>query len=121
MFARLGAAVFVVIAMAATALEFGERTDVPPGRSADGSKMTRDARRGELERCQLLGEAATRDAACLRAWADNRKRFLGGSRTASCPLPDRASAAADGPTCRRAAPPDSATSLTPLPPSLEPR
>ena len=29
-----------------------------------------------LRRCQRLGEAATRDPACLRAWADNRERFL---------------------------------------------
>src|SRR3546814_5100152 len=42
--------------------------------------------RTELTRCQQLGEAATRDQFCLRAWADNRRRFLG----IDAPAADRA-------------------------------
>jgi conjugative transfer region protein TrbK len=30
----------------------------------------------ELQRCQALGEAATKDAACLALWAETRRRFL---------------------------------------------
>jgi conjugative transfer region protein TrbK len=30
----------------------------------------------ELQRCQSLGEAATRDAGCLALWAETRRRFL---------------------------------------------
>ena len=30
----------------------------------------------EFARCLALGEAGARDQACLRAWADNRRRFL---------------------------------------------
>jgi conjugative transfer region protein TrbK len=30
----------------------------------------------ELQRCQALGEAATRDAGCLALWAETRRRFL---------------------------------------------
>lgn len=30
----------------------------------------------ELQRCQTLGEAATKDAACLALWAETRRRFL---------------------------------------------
>jgi conjugative transfer region protein TrbK len=29
-----------------------------------------------LERCQSLGEAASKDAACLALWAETRRRFL---------------------------------------------
>ncbi|MER8421093.1 putative entry exclusion protein TrbK-alt [Mesorhizobium sp. M1329] len=35
-----------------------------------------DPLRGELIRCRDLGEAGTRDSACLRIWAENRRRFL---------------------------------------------
>ena len=31
----------------------------------------------EMRRCQALGEAGGRDPACLAAWAENRRRFLG--------------------------------------------
>jgi conjugative transfer region protein TrbK len=30
----------------------------------------------ELQRCQTLGEAAAKDAACLALWAETRRRFL---------------------------------------------
>jgi conjugative transfer region protein TrbK len=30
----------------------------------------------ELQRCQALGEAAAKDAACLALWAETRRRFL---------------------------------------------
>ncbi len=30
----------------------------------------------ELQRCQALGEAATKDATCLALWAETRRRFL---------------------------------------------
>jgi conjugative transfer region protein TrbK len=30
----------------------------------------------ELQRCQALGEAAAKDAACLALWAEIRRRFL---------------------------------------------
>jgi conjugative transfer region protein TrbK len=29
-----------------------------------------------LQHCQSLGEAATKDAACLALWAETRRRFL---------------------------------------------
>lgn len=31
----------------------------------------------ELQRCQLLGKAAVDNAACTKAWAENRRRFFG--------------------------------------------
>jgi conjugative transfer region protein TrbK len=33
--------------------------------------------RSELARCRDLGMAASDDAACKKAWAENRRRFLG--------------------------------------------
>lgn len=35
-----------------------------------------DPMRGRLQRCQQIGEAATRDSDCLAAWLENRRRFL---------------------------------------------
>jgi len=43
-----------------------------------------DPLRAEQRRCQRLGEAAVRDAACLEVWAETRDRFLG--RTPSDPV-----------------------------------
>ncbi|AYM82166.1 hypothetical protein H009_17773 [Agrobacterium tumefaciens str. Cherry 2E-2-2] len=34
------------------------------------------ARKSELARCRDLGAAALEDAACRKAWADNRRRFF---------------------------------------------
>jgi conjugative transfer region protein TrbK len=77
MLARLGAVVFVGLAVTATALELTWKEDRPPTSSVDRSEAaSADPLRGELIRCQALGEAGTRDPACLRAWADNRRRFL---------------------------------------------
>ncbi|MFG1244398.1 putative entry exclusion protein TrbK-alt [Xanthobacter versatilis] len=77
MFARLGAVVFVALAITATAIEMtrkGEEAAVPalvrPGMAGP------DPLREELHRCALLGEAGGRDPGCLAAWAQNRARFL---------------------------------------------
>lgn len=87
MLARLGAVIFVAVAITATAIELtrkGEEPAVRPVRPAETSSA--DPLRDELRRCQLLGEAATRDPACLRAWAENRARFLApGSSPAALP------------------------------------
>lgn len=77
MLARLGAVVLVAVAVTATALELTRKEERPPTSSAGrAGGATADLRRGELIRCQELGEAGTRDPACLRAWAENRRRFL---------------------------------------------
>ncbi len=76
MLARIGALAFVLLAILATAIEFGREEDVPPS-PPDAPIAAADPLRGELVRCQLLGEAGVRDTACLRAWAENRRRFMG--------------------------------------------
>ena len=47
-----------------------------------------DPLRDELIRCQVLGEAGPRDPACLRAWAENRNRFLAPGARPTERLPD---------------------------------
>jgi conjugative transfer region protein TrbK len=77
MLARLGAVVFVAVAVTATAIEMTRKEEVPAawpsGRSTEAQA---DPLRDELIRCQSLGEAGPRDPGCLRAWAENRHRFL---------------------------------------------
>jgi len=77
MLARIGAIVFVAIAITATAIELTREDDaidaVPP---LGGGTPTADLR-AELKRCQSLGEAGAADTNCLEAWMENRRRFLG--------------------------------------------
>lgn len=76
-FARIGAGVFVAIAITATAVEMTRdeapivRPTVTPSAGREGDPL-----RAELVRCQELGEAGPRDPGCLKAWAENRRRFL---------------------------------------------
>ncbi|RWB26516.1 MAG: conjugal transfer protein TrbK [Mesorhizobium sp.] len=77
MLARLGAVVFVALAVTATAIELTWKEDRPSASSAGRTETANaDPLRGELIRCQELGEAGARDSACLRAWAESRHRFL---------------------------------------------
>lgn len=77
MLARLGAVVFVALAITATAIELTRKEDRPSAPSAGRTEAANaDPLRGELIRCQELGEAGARDPACLRAWAEIRHRFL---------------------------------------------
>jgi conjugative transfer region protein TrbK len=75
--ARIGAVVFVAIALTMAAIEL-TWTEQPANdvaaRQIENADV--DPLRVELLRCQSLGEAAPRDAACLRAWAKSREWFL---------------------------------------------
>lgn len=75
--ARIGAIVFVAVAITATAIEATRKDSPPETWSASRPTVAHtDPLRVELLRCQALGEAGPRDPACLRAWAENRNRFL---------------------------------------------
>ena len=75
--ARIGAVGFVTFAITATAIELSRKDEPPLYRSVAAATETgADSLKTELRRCQQLGEAGTRDPACLQAWADNRDRFL---------------------------------------------
>jgi conjugative transfer region protein TrbK len=75
--ARIGAVAFVAVAITATIIELSrkeERPEIMPARPTRAGAA--DPLRAELFRCQSLGEAGPRDPACLRAWAESRRRFL---------------------------------------------
>lgn len=76
-FARIGAVIFVAVAITATAIEVS-RKDAPAESWTSDRQVVApaDPLRAELLRCQALGEAGPRDPACLHAWAENRNRFL---------------------------------------------
>ena len=75
--ARIGAAAFVGVVITMTALQM--RDD--PARPTETEIITLDEEGvdplpAELRRCQSIGAAGANDAACLRAWAENRSRFF---------------------------------------------
>lgn len=95
LFARIGAIAFVAIAITMTAIQM--RTAPTPAAeppAASLSEPERDPLRDELIRCQSIGGAGATDAACLRAWAENRRRFLapGARPTERLPVPASATA-----------------------------
>ena len=75
MLARLGAVAFWTVAILATVIELGREEDGPSLQST-APNVAADSLRSELIRCQLIGEAGIRDTACLRAWAESRRRFI---------------------------------------------
>jgi conjugative transfer region protein TrbK len=78
--ARLGAVVFVAVAVTATAIEMTRKDDQQDSPHAQARSVTeRDPLDAELARCSGMGEAGPRDPSCLRAWDENRRRFLGQS------------------------------------------
>src|SRR3546814_3008281 len=75
--ARLGAVVFVAVAITATAIEMSRKEEAPEAwPSGRPTPTPTDPLRDELIRRPALGEAGPRDPACLRARADTRNRFL---------------------------------------------
>ena len=122
MLARLGAVVFVAVAITATAIEMNRKEEAPDGwPSSRTTQVQADPLRDELIRCQALGEAGPRDPACLRAWAANRNRFLAPGARPAERLPDTPPAPRDAltPQGERSNPP-SLTPATPIaPPQLD--
>ena len=101
--ARIGAVIFVALAITATAIEMNRPADRPDDPVTIAQPVTaRDPLRAELARCGGMGEAGGRDPSCLRAWAENRRRFLGQPEPASSAAPT----APDAPTTLFSATPD---------------
>jgi len=84
-FARIGAVIFVAVAITATAIEATRKNEAPAIAVAEhAASASSDPLRDELIRCQRLGEAGPSDATCLRVWAESRERFLAhGARPAA--------------------------------------
>jgi len=77
LFVRFGALAFGVLAITLAGLALLLRSEPavppappPPAKAADPLSTS-------LIRCQALGEAGAADTACLEAWAESRRRFLG--------------------------------------------
>jgi len=95
MLARLGAIVFVALAVTATVIDVIRKETRPIDQSVGPAILpATDPLHDELIRCQLIGEAGAHDAACLRAWAENRRRFLAPGTRPQAELPDPAQPAA---------------------------
>ena len=78
MLARLGAVVFVGVAITTTVIELTRKEEEPEVRSlALRPGVDVEALERQLRGCRDMGEAAIRDPACLKLWAANRDRFLG--------------------------------------------
>jgi conjugative transfer region protein TrbK len=77
--ARIGAIVFVAVAITAAAIEAARQDTpvAPPMVPASPMLAAADPLRQDKRRCQLMGQAAAGDEACLRVWAQSRDRFLG--------------------------------------------
>lgn len=78
--ARIGAIIFVAIAVTMTAIEMSRAPE--PSREEPVAQIETagtDSLLAELRRCQMLGAAGAEDRDCLRAWAENRRRFFDGS------------------------------------------
>ena len=81
MLVRLGAVVFVAIALTVTAIDMTRKDEPSASRPASAFQPSADPLRETLRRCQQLGEAAASDTDCLAAWAESRDRFLGRDRS----------------------------------------
>ncbi|MBE9605747.1 putative entry exclusion protein TrbK-alt [Acetobacteraceae bacterium H6797] len=77
MLARLGAVVFVAVAITATAIEMTRTERTPEPNPVRLVEPVRDPLRDGQRRCQQLGQAAASDPDCMRVWAETRDRFLG--------------------------------------------
>ncbi|MCM2438540.1 putative entry exclusion protein TrbK-alt [Agrobacterium vitis] len=86
MLARLGAIVFVAVAITATVIELNRKEDAPASSPVRLHQPDRDPLREGQRRCQHLGQQAANDTDCLRVWAETRDRFLG--RTPASPAPE---------------------------------
>ena len=85
MLARLGAIIFVAIAITATAIEMTRKEEAPAASPVSLQQPTHDPLREGQRRCQQLGQKAAEDSECMRVWAESRDRFLGRSPAPSSP------------------------------------
>lgn len=90
--ARISAVIFIAIAITMTAIEMSrapEPARAEPAVVAETSAT--DPLLIELRRCQSIGAAGASDPDCLRAWGENRRRFLAPSAPSTARIPGDAS------------------------------
>ena len=89
MLARLGAIIFVAIAITATVIEMTRENEPAQNRTVPSIQPSADPLRQSLRHCQQLGEAAVSAPGCLATWAENRDRFLGRTPVPAAPHQNR--------------------------------
>jgi conjugative transfer region protein TrbK len=88
-FARAGVGLFLVIVATVSIVEMrSPPTTVEAAAGAATGSPDVDPLRVELVRCQGIGAAGANDPDCLRAWAENRRRFLSPGARPADPLSD---------------------------------
>ncbi|UHD45750.1 putative entry exclusion protein TrbK-alt [Aureimonas altamirensis] len=87
MLARLGAGVFIAIAITAAVVEMTREDNPPVATPRPVVEPASDPLREAQRRCQQLGETAAADPECLRVWAETRDRFLGRTPSPTSPRP----------------------------------
>ena len=87
MLARLGAVVFVAVAITVAVVELSRKEEPKEDFSTRINEPRRDPLREAQRRCQQLGQQAASDAECLAVWAETRERFLGRSPAPASPSP----------------------------------
>ncbi len=76
--ARLGVVAFVAVAITASVIELTRKEETTEIRTVSRPHVgDPGSLRATLRHCRDMGEAAGRDATCLKAWAESRDRFLG--------------------------------------------
>ena len=85
MLARIGAIMFVAVAITATAIELTRKDDAPASSPMPLLHPATDPLRQAQRRCQQLGQQAANDTDCLRVWSETRDRFLGRSPAPAAP------------------------------------
>ncbi|WP_315810794.1 putative entry exclusion protein TrbK-alt [Bradyrhizobium sp. SZCCHNR3107] len=76
--ARIGAVAFVAVAITASVIELTRKEEATEIRTVSRPLVgDSGSLRAALRHCRDIGEAAGRDATCLKAWSENRDRFLG--------------------------------------------
>ncbi|ESW65756.1 hypothetical protein X773_31705 [Mesorhizobium sp. LSJC285A00] len=84
--ARIGAVIFIAVALTVTAIEMSSKDDEPDALGTrDRSTASQDPLAFELRRCSGIGEAGPRDPGCLKAWGESRRRFLAPGDSATAP------------------------------------
>jgi len=76
LFARIGAGVFVAIALTMTALQMREERPTPPPETISVAEPEGDPLPAQIRACAVMGEQAVDVPDCRAAWAENRRRFL---------------------------------------------
>lgn len=75
--ARVGAIVFVAVALTVMVIELTHKQEGPPPTPVHLIPSDGDPLREGQRRCQQLGQKAVEDPECLRVWSQTRDRFLG--------------------------------------------